>query len=83
VAIVPCTTPRSYAAPLPPSIWGPTSGMGTKSGDGHASPRSPDMTRSWWWQLQHIRAHIPPFNAIHGEDTLEGNGGSDGNTTRH
>jgi hypothetical protein len=46
VTIMPCTTPRSYAALLPPSIWGPTSGMGTKSGDGHASPRSPDTTTS-------------------------------------
>jgi len=33
--------------------------------------------------LQHIRAHMPLSNAIHGEEAMEGNGGSSGNTTRH
>jgi hypothetical protein len=55
--------------------------MGTKSGDKHASPRSPDTTTSIRIDgdiLQHIRAHVPSSNAIHGEESLEGNDGSGG-----
>jgi len=46
VTVVPSTTPCSYATPLPPSISGPTSEMGTKSSDGHASLGSSDMASS-------------------------------------
>jgi hypothetical protein len=48
--------------------------MGTKSGDGHASPRSPDTTTSLKadGETQHIRTHVPPFNAVHGEKPWRG-----------
>jgi hypothetical protein len=60
--------------------------MGTKSSDGHASPGSPNTAASLETDgdiLQHIRAHVPPPNTVHGEEPLEGNDGSGGNTTRH
>jgi hypothetical protein len=60
--------------------------MGTKGGDGHASLGSSNKATSLGTDgdiLQHIWAHMPPSNAIHKEEAMEGNGGSGGNTTRY
>jgi len=60
--------------------------MGTKGGEGCTSHSSPDTTTSLEADGDtdsSSRLHIPPSNAIQGEESLKGNSGSGGNTTRH
>jgi hypothetical protein len=80
VTLVPDTNSRSYAAPLPPSIWGPTVEwrlrvvMDTQAQD-HRTRRPP-------LKLMVTSTAFPgprsPFNAIDGKETVKGNGGSGG-----
>ncbi|KAG2604791.1 hypothetical protein PVAP13_4NG071100 [Panicum virgatum] len=80
--------PPLVATPLrcrPPSE-GPPNGMGTKGSEGCTSHSSPDTTTSLEADGDtdsSSRLHIPPSNAIQGEESLKENGGSGGNTTRH
>jgi hypothetical protein len=60
------TTPRRYATPMTPSIWGPLNGMRTKGSERYASQSfttHDDLPSYWWW---HFSMHIqyPPPTTI-------------------
>ena len=86
-----CTfTPPLVATPLrchPPSE-GQANGEGTKGGRRGADQGSPKTMISPSMLMEpplkaHPGSHVPPSNAVQGEETSQGNGGRVGTPTRH